>query len=83
MAIASVSMGYAKKTISKANIAKELVSYFLNNHLWYIGACAAIWMAILYNSFYLMYLNSFSMVDPVRDDIPTAQLYSLLLRTYI
>jgi hypothetical protein len=78
---ASFSVGYSKKTQSKASIGKEMVGFFLNNHLLYIWTCIVIWMAMLYNNLYLMYMNSIQFVDPIKFVVNSGDIEDLVGRT--
>lgn len=64
MFVATLSIGFSKKTQSKTNIGKDMIKFFLDNHLLYVWVCVIIWSATLYNCYYLMYINSLQFVNP-------------------
>jgi len=81
MIVATFSIGYSKMTQSKASIGKEMVTFFLDNHLMYVWTCVVIWSACLYNTYYLMYLNSHQFKNPELEYVSQDELESIV-KTY-
>lgn len=64
MILASISVGFSKKIQKKESIGKETITFFLNNHLLYVWTCIVIWMSLLYNALYFMYMQQYDWKDP-------------------
>lgn len=69
MILASISVGYSKKIQMKESIGKETIAIFLNNHLLYVWTCIVIWMCLLYDALFYMYMDQFTRPNPETDGI--------------
>jgi hypothetical protein len=81
MLSAAFSTAYSKKIQSQETIGKDIMTFFLNNHLSYIMTCVMIWMALFYNNLYLMYMNSLTFKDPVKEYVDFKDIKQMVDRT--
>lgn len=81
MILASISVGYSKKVQMKESIGKETIAIFMNNHLLYVWWCIIIWMSLLYNALFMMYMYQFGVPNPEKEGIESDEIKRLINQT--
>ena len=81
MLIATMSMGFAMKSRSKASLGGEIQIFFLDKHLTYLMVCAVVWAVFLSSTYYQMFLLSRVEEDPIQVYVSEKEIESRILST--